>query len=77
MAVNTRNLKFLHEHDSDKMNVAYEVNRKMVMFSPEVGGSHSVFPTFGTVIGVPIMHLKTYQGHDRKVKGLCFSVDMF
>ena len=58
-------------HDRDKKNVAYEINPEMVMFSHEVGGSHSVLTTFGTVIGMPTMHLKTYQGHDKKVTGMC------
>ena len=42
----------------------------MVMFSYKVAGSHSVLTTFGTVIGMPTMHLKTYLGH-KKVTGLC------
>lgn len=30
-----------HIQDSNKNNVAYEINPKMVMFSHEVGGSHT------------------------------------
>lgn len=57
--------------DSDKQNVAYEINPKMVLFSHEVGGSHGVLQTFAAVTGMPSMHLKTFQGHDKKVTGLC------
>jgi NAD-dependent SIR2 family protein deacetylase len=32
-------------HDSDKQNIAYEINPKIVMFSHEVGRSHAVIST--------------------------------
>ena len=57
---------------SDKKNVAYEVNPRMVVFSHEVGGSFAVLvlEKFGAVMGMPTMHVKTFQGHD-KVTGKC------
>ncbi|KAL8573387.1 hypothetical protein ACOMHN_032402 [Nucella lapillus] len=39
----------------------------MVMFSHEVGKSHTVLKTFGSIVGMPAMHLTTYQDHDTKV----------
>ena len=62
--------------DSEKRNISYEINPKMVMFSHEVGGSHTVLTAFGTVIGMPTMHLKTYQRQDKKVTGMCFFCDL-
>lgn len=55
--------------DSDKKNVAYEINPKMVMFSHEIGASYSVLTTFGAVMGIPTMHRTTFHGHDKKVTG--------
>ena len=57
---------------SDKKNVAYEVNPRMVVFGHEVGGSFAVLEKFGAVMGMPTMHVKTFQGHDKKVTGKCF-----
>jgi hypothetical protein len=56
---------------SDKKNVAYEINPRMVVFSHEVGGSFAVLEKFGAVMGMPTMHVKTFQGHDKKVTGTC------
>ncbi|KAK7088262.1 hypothetical protein V1264_022198 [Littorina saxatilis] len=53
--------------DSDSKNIAFEVNPMMVLFSHEVGGSYAVLETFSAVMGIPAMHLKTYQRHDKKV----------
>ncbi|XP_076456280.1 uncharacterized protein LOC143290587 [Babylonia areolata] len=53
--------------DSQHKNVAFVVNPKMVVFSHEVGGSHAVLKTFAAMMGMPAMHLKTFQAHDKKV----------
>ena len=42
---------------SDKKNVAFEINPKMVLFSHEMGGRHGVLQKFGTAHGMPAMHL--------------------
>ena len=42
----------------------------MVVFSQEVGGSFAVLEKFSAVMGMPTMHVKTFQGHD-KVTGKC------
>lgn len=60
--------------DSDSKNIAFEVNPMMVLFSHEVGGSYAVLETFSAVVGIPAMHLKTYQRHDKKVTGWCLAV---
>ena len=44
----------------------------MVVFSHEVGGSFAVLEKFSAVMGMPTMHMKTFQGHDKKVTGKCF-----
>lgn len=56
--------------DSTSMNVAFEANRRMTMFSHEIGGSHAALQSFSTVMGIPGMHLKTFQSHDKKVSGM-------
>ena len=59
---------------SDKKNIAYEINPRMVVFSHEVGGSFAVLEKFGTVMEMPMMHVKTFQGHDKKVTGTHLSL---
>ena len=44
---------------SDKDNVAFEINPRMVLFSHEVGGSYAVLQKFSAVMGLHAMHLKT------------------
>ena len=48
-------------------NSPYEINKRMVMFSHEVGSSHSALEKFSSTVGIPNMHLKTFQSHDRKI----------
>lgn len=55
--------------DSDSKRISFEINRKMTVFSHEIGGSHAVLQTFSTVVGIPGMHLKTFQHQDKKVTG--------
>lgn len=59
---------------SAQENVPFEVNPRMVLFSHEVGGSYSVLQKFSAVMGIPAMHLKTFQAHDKRVTGMsgCF-----
>lgn len=56
-------------NNSEKENVAFQVNPKMVLFSHEIGKSHTALETFSTVMGIPNMHLSTFQGHDRRLSG--------
>ena len=56
--------------DSDSKNVAFEINRRMVVLSHEMSGSYGVLQTFNTVLGISGMHQKTFQKHDKKVTGL-------
>ncbi|XP_076467178.1 uncharacterized protein LOC143298248 [Babylonia areolata] len=52
---------------NDKKNTGFEVNNRMTMLSHELGGSYTALQTFSTVMGIPGMHLKTFQAHDKKV----------
>ena len=63
--------------DSDQKNVAFQINPKMVMFSHETGKSHTALQTCGSVVEMPAMHLSTFQDHDKKVTGMCFSFSLF
>ena len=42
----------------------FDINKRMVMFSHEIGSSHSALDKFSAVVGIPNMHLKTYQRHN-------------
>ena len=56
--------------NSDKENVAFEINPRMVLFSHEIGKSHTALETLSTVMGMHNMHLTTYQGHDKRLSGM-------
>ena len=55
---------------TDNKTHPFEINRRMALLSHEVGASHAILNKFSTVMGIPAMHLKTYQTHDKKVTGL-------
>lgn len=56
-------------NNSQNPNVAFEINPKMVLFSHEIGKSHTALETFSAVVGIPNMHLTTYQSHDKRLSG--------
>lgn len=56
-------------NNSEKENVPFEINPKMVLFSHEIGKSHTALDTFSAVVGIPNMHLTTYQSHDKRLSG--------
>ena len=57
-------------NESESTKVAFEINPKMVMLSHELGKSHTGLQTIGAVLGIPSMHLKSYQRHDKKLTGI-------
>jgi hypothetical protein len=63
--------------DSESEKVAFEVNPRMVLFSHEIGKSHTALETFSSVMGIPNMHLSTYQEHDNRLAGNYFCVWLF
>ena len=52
---------------SDKYNCPYDINKRMVLYSHGVGSSHSALEKFTATVGIPNMHLKTYQKHDKRL----------
>ena len=46
----------------------------VTVISRMVGKSHTALQTFGSVVGMPTMHLSTFQDHDKKVTDMCFSL---
>ena len=57
------------ERGSAKRKVPFVVNKKMCLFSHEVGASNAALVKFSTVMGIPGMHLKTFQHHDKVLTG--------
>ena len=56
--------------DSEKGDVAFEINTRMVFLAHQMGLGYAALEKFSKVLGIPGMHLKTYQRHDRKVTGM-------
>ena len=52
-----------------KGNAPFEINKRMVMLSHELGAGQALLQKFGVVMGIPPMHLKTFQGHDKTLSG--------
>lgn len=50
-------------------NVAFDVNVRMVLLAHELGMGHAALKKISKVLGIPGLHVKTYQRHDRRVKG--------
>lgn len=58
------------QDDSSKANVPFELNTRMTVFSHEVGKSYGACDKFGTVMGIPVMHLNCFQSHDKRITGM-------
>ncbi len=59
--------------ESERGDVAFEINTRMVLLAHELGLGYAALEKISKVLGVPVMHLKTYQRHDRKVTGKMLS----
>lgn len=51
-------------------DVAFDVNVRMVLLVHELGLGYAVLKKISKVLGIPGLHLKTYQRHDRRVTGM-------
>jgi hypothetical protein len=47
----------------------FDINRRLTLVSHELGAGHSSLRKISNVMGMPNMHLKTYQMHDKKMSG--------
>lgn len=47
----------------------FDINRRMTLASHEIGAGHASLRKIANVMGMPNMHLKTFQAHDKQVTG--------
>ena len=50
-------------------DVAFDVNVRMVLLAHELGLGYAALKKISKVLGIPSLHLKTYQRHDKRVTG--------
>ena len=55
--------------DSTRGDVAFDINVRMVLLAHELGLGYRALKKISKVLGIPSMHLKSYQRHDKKVTG--------
>lgn len=55
--------------ESSRGDVAFDVNVRMVLLAHELGLGYTALKKISKVLGIPSLHLKTYQRHDRRVTG--------
>ncbi|XDV25679.1 hypothetical protein PO909_029555 [Leuciscus waleckii] len=48
-------------------DVAFDVNVRMVLLAHELGMGYAALREVSKVLGIPSLHLKTYQRHDKRV----------
>ncbi|KAK7881448.1 hypothetical protein WMY93_029857 [Mugilogobius chulae] len=53
--------------EESRGDVAFDVNVRMVLLAHELGMGYAALKKISKVLGIPTLHLKTYQRHDRKV----------
>jgi hypothetical protein len=56
--------------NSEKENVSFEINKRMTLFTHELGKSHTALQSLSTVMGMKNMHFSTCQGHDKRLSGM-------
>ena len=57
-------------HDETRSDVAFDVNVRMVLLAHELGLGYAALRKISTVLGIPGLHLKTYQKHSKRVEGM-------
>lgn len=55
--------------DVSRCDVAFDVNVRMVLLAHELGLGYAALRKITAVLGIPGLHLKTYQKHNRTVAG--------
>ena len=57
-------------HNETRGDVAFDVNVRMVLLAQELGLGYAALRKISTVLGIPGLHLKTYQKHNKRVTGM-------
>lgn len=57
-------------HDASRNDVAFDVNVRMVLLAHELGMGYAALKKISKVLGIPALHLKTYQRHDKRKTGM-------
>lgn len=55
--------------DESRNDVAFDVNVRMVLLAHELGLGYAALRKISKVLGLPGLHLKTYQRHGKRVTG--------
>lgn len=55
--------------EESRSDVVFDVNVRMVLLAHELGLGYAGLKKISKVLGIPGLHLKTYQRHDKKVTG--------
>jgi len=56
--------------DETRKDVAFDVNVRMMLLAHELGLGYAALKKISKVLGIPALHLKTYQRHDKRVTGI-------
>ena len=60
---------FLQEAGTHAANRPFDINTMMTLLTHELGMSYACLVKISNVLSLPLMHLKTFQRHDKKVTG--------
>lgn len=55
--------------EESRSDVAFDINIRMVLLAHELGMGYAALKKISKVLGIPALHLKTYQRHNKKVTG--------
>lgn len=55
--------------EESRSDVAFDVNVRMVVLAHELGLGYAGLRKVSKILGIPGLHIKTYQRHDRRVTG--------
>ena len=56
--------------EETRSDVAFDVNVRMVLLAHELGMGYAALKKISKVLGIPALHLRTYQRHDKRVTGM-------
>lgn len=58
-----------HLQESTKSDVAFDINIRMVLLAHELGLGYAALKKISKILGIPTLHVKTFQRQDRRVTG--------
>lgn len=55
--------------ESTRSDVAFDINIRMVLLAHELGLGYAALKKISKILGIPTLHVKTFQRQDRRVTG--------